>query len=224
MARSGPVSIPAAYVQTLAISSGELSPTFEPEHREYTAIVGPEVMSVSLTPTADVGATITVNGAELVAGSALVALAHGPNVATVVVTQLSRSLTYTVEITRLPLPALVLTALAVSPGALSPAFSPGQISYSVSVGSTISSVMLSATATPGATITVNGVTVVDASAEVELAFGTNTISVVVARDAETITRTVVITARFRSPDHAPTAAAVASRVQPDQPHSSCRHP
>ena len=72
-------------LQSLTLSSGTLSPAFDPQRWSdvtYTATVANSVTSVTFTPTAnDANATITYNGAEITSGtaSAAISLEPGPN-------------------------------------------------------------------------------------------------------------------------------------------------
>ena len=72
-------------LKSLALSSGTLSPAFEPEEWSdvvYTATVANSVSAFTFTPTAnDDNATITYNGAEVASGTAsdAISLAVGPN-------------------------------------------------------------------------------------------------------------------------------------------------
>lgn len=93
-----------------------------------------------------------------------------------------------------------LTSLTISTGTLSPAFAGGTINYMATVPAATASI----TVTPvkshtSASITVNGSTVIsgNASGEISLAMGVNTISVVVtAQDASTKTYTLSVTRGF----------------------------
>ena len=72
-------------LESLTLSSGTLSPAFEPEEWSdviYTATVANSVSAVTFTPTAaNDNATITYNGAEVASGTAsdAISLAVGPN-------------------------------------------------------------------------------------------------------------------------------------------------
>ena len=83
----------------LALGSGVLSPVFAPGTTSYSATVPSTQTSISLVPTEDAGATVTVNG---VASTGTVSLSPGTNTFTVVVTNSSATpttQTYTVVIT-----------------------------------------------------------------------------------------------------------------------------
>ena len=90
----------------LTISQGTLTPTFASATTAYTASVGNDVESVTVTPTANhAEATITVNGTEVTSGSAsgAIDLDVGDNTITIVVTAENESTkTYTVTVRRNP--------------------------------------------------------------------------------------------------------------------------
>jgi uncharacterized repeat protein (TIGR01451 family) len=80
----------------LASSAGGFTAAFGAGTTSYTQYVGSSVTSVTLTPTADTGATVTVNGAS--AGTP-VSLNAGVNTITVTVTNGSLTQTYTLNVT-----------------------------------------------------------------------------------------------------------------------------
>ncbi|TDH29072.1 cadherin-like beta sandwich domain-containing protein [Segetibacter sp. 3557_3] len=96
---------------SLVLSKGSLSPVFSSGRRAYTAAVGSEVNSLTITPTASMpSANIKVNTVNVVSGSASqpISLAYGNNSISVVVT--GRDLTkkvYTVVVTRIPVEAML---------------------------------------------------------------------------------------------------------------------
>ena len=91
----------------LTLSAGELS--FTSDTTDYAVEVPNDVESVSVTPTAAAGATVTVNGASVASGasSADIPLDIGETTITIVATPANgaASLTYLVTITRVALPA-----------------------------------------------------------------------------------------------------------------------
>ena len=114
----------------LAISSGTLSPVFTSSGTSYTVDVLNSVTGVTLTPTlSDITSSVQVTG-----GSTLVA---GPNAITIQVTAQDRVTvkTYTVVVTRAPSSDASLASLALSAGALNPAFSSSGTTYAVTVSS-----------------------------------------------------------------------------------------
>ena len=89
----------------LALSTGTLSPTFSPTVYTYQAAVDTSVSSVAFTPTtSDSHATVAVNGAAVVSGSAssAVPLVYGDNTINIVITASDNisTITYTVIVTR----------------------------------------------------------------------------------------------------------------------------
>jgi tRNA threonylcarbamoyladenosine modification (KEOPS) complex Pcc1 subunit len=192
-----------ATLSSLIISSGALSPAFSSTTTSYTDFVANEVSSVTVTPTRNEShATITVNGNPVTSGSAsgTINLNTGSNTITVIVTaQDGATKTYTIAVTRAA-PTLssdaTLSALTISSGALSPAFSSTTTSYVNSVENGTSSVTITPTRNEShATITVNGnsVTSGSASGTINLNTGSNTITIVVtAQDNSTKTYTIIV--------------------------------
>jgi len=190
-------------LSALSLSSGSLTPAFNPAATSYTAAIGAGVSSIRVTPTvADGSASITVNGSAIASGSpsGAIAMNGGSNTVSVVVTaQNSATKTYTVTITRaLPSSTADLSALSLSSGTLSPAFSGGTTSYTASVGNATTSLTVTPTVVDAtASITVNGVTTTsgNASGAIALNVGSNTIiTAVTAQDGTTVkTYTVTVT-------------------------------
>lgn len=94
-----------ANLSSLTLSAGTLSPPFAPATTSYSASVDQATVSITVTPaTADVGATVTVNGAPVASGSASapIALNVGANTIQTVVTAYNGTTTktYTVVVTR----------------------------------------------------------------------------------------------------------------------------
>ena len=192
-----PVSLSA-----LTISSGTLTPAFSSGTLQYTASVGFDVSSITVTPTAgQTGATITVNGTAVTSGSASgpISLNTGDNNITVVVSANGISQTYTIKVTRAHSAYLSnLTAQSGSTAiALSPApFDKTTTGYTASVGFDVTSITVTPTAEDSsASITVNGspVTSGQPSAAISLAVGTTTIPVVVTAGGITQNYSIAIT-------------------------------
>jgi hypothetical protein len=150
-------------LQSLTISPGTLTPSFNPGTLDYTVNVASTVGSVSITPTQqDPDAAITVNGQVTTSGQArsitLNPAGQSTFIRVIVTAQSGSQKTYLVTVSRAALGGNNnLSALSVTPGSLAPAFSANTTSYSVDVGSTVSSM----TVTPrlqdtAATMTVNG--------------------------------------------------------------------
>jgi LPXTG-motif cell wall-anchored protein len=149
-------SIPStdATLSSLAVSTGTLSPVFASATTGYSVSVPNAVNSITLTATkADANATVTGDGTKL--------LSVGTNTFMVTVTAEDEiaEKTYTVTVTRAAASTDAnLINLSVSPGTLSPAFSPGTTSYTVSVPNATDSITLTAETTDtNATITGDGV-------------------------------------------------------------------
>ena len=142
---------PNATLSGLAISTGTLSPTFSSTVYSYAASVGTAVSSVTLTPTtADVNATVKVNGVATTSGTASspVSLVYGDNTISVVVTAADHvsTLAYTVIVTRAV--SNPLTAAFTSSSTI-----PVTISAFTATGSTVN-LSLGYAPTPGTTLTV----------------------------------------------------------------------
>ena len=203
-------------LSALGISPGTLSPSFSPGVYAYTASAANSVTSVTVTPTVnDSNASVTVDGTTVASGSGhAVSLDVGANVIRVVVTaQDGTTQTYTITVTRVAssdaaLP--VLTALTVSPGTLTPAFTLGAWYYTVIAASSVTRVTLTVTAETGATIALgdgsnNPVRDADSSAagiQLDLAPGRNIFRFHVTKDGATNVYTVVVY-RGNPPGRAP---------------------
>jgi uncharacterized repeat protein (TIGR02543 family) len=197
-----------ATLSALVLSSGTPSPTFSSGTESYTASVANSVTSITVTPTRTQGnATITVNGTTVTSGSASgsIALNVGLNTITVVVTAQDGSTTksYNVEVTRAGSADATLSSLALSTGTLSPTFSSGTESYTVSVVNSVTSVTVTPARTQAnATITVNGTAVTSGSASgsISLNVGSNTITVVVTAQDGSTTKSYTVTVTRLSND------------------------
>ncbi len=175
----------------LSLSSGTLSPSFDPAITTYSASVPNTVSSITVTPTsADTGASITVNSSD---ASKPIPLVVGSNAITVVVTAPNglSAKTYTVTVTCRP----SLSALVPSSGTLNPAFDAATTSYAVCVPYATTSMTITPTVTgTTATLKVNGVAVTSgtASASLPLAIGISTITVLVTAQDGITTQTYTI--------------------------------
>jgi hypothetical protein len=133
-------------LETLTVSPGTLDPAFSPGTLAYTVEVASRVTSVTLTATkSDPNAVIS--GDVPNGGQATIPL-DGPgttkNVSITVTAPNGNVKTYTVAVTRrLPSSNNDLSALTVTPGTLSPGFSPNTLTYDVS--SSAGSLTVSAT-------------------------------------------------------------------------------
>jgi hypothetical protein len=182
------------------VSSGTLSPSFEPATVNYTDSVDYSVSSLTITPTvADGTATVTVNGNAVTSGGAsgTITLSVGPNTITTVVTaQDGIMMTYTLVVTRAePSSNANLVSLLSSGGALTPAFASGTLSYSQSVPNATTSITLTpVVADATATVMVNGSMVASgtASGAIPLVVGQNIINTLVTAQDGTTTQTYTL--------------------------------
>ncbi|TKB66853.1 MAG: cadherin-like beta sandwich domain-containing protein [Nitrospira sp.] len=150
-------------LQSLTVSPGTLNPTFSANRTSYTVNVASTVTSVTVTPRVQDGtASMTVNGQPSTSGQAQT-IQLGPagsntSVIIIVTAQNGTQRTYTVGINRAALGGNNnLSALTVSPGSLDATFNANDLSYTVEVGSSVSSITVTPTRQdPNATITVNG--------------------------------------------------------------------
>lgn len=196
------IRLPAtdANLSALTVSSGTLSPTFSPAIKTYTVAVANSVSAIKLTPTkAHVNASVTVNGAAAVSGTATpdIPLSVGPNAISVVVTAEDGTTTntYTITVNRAASAVATLSNLALSSGTLNPSFVPATGNYSATVNAATSVITVTPTATDAnAVIKVNGTVVATgtASANIPLTFGANSIGVVVTAQDGTTTKTYTI--------------------------------
>lgn len=211
----------SSLVITGAGSPITLTPTFASGTYAYTASVANAIASVTATPTRNqANATITVNGTAVTSGTAsgAISLNVGATTITTVVTAQDGTTThtYTVTITRAPSADATLASLALSTGALDPAFAAATTVYTASVGNDAATITVTPTSNQAdATIAVNGTAVASgaASAAITLNVGANTITTIVtAQDGTTtLTYTVEVT-RAAAP---PTPATPATPAKPE---------
>jgi len=189
-----------ADLRSLELSKGSLDPAFSPTTTSYTAIVDRTESSITVTATAaDAGATIKVNGTATASGtpSAPVTLGTGETTITIEMTAKDGRTVkiYTVTVTR---PGNAeLSSLTISAGNLSPTFSPATTSYTAEVGSSVQSVIVTATpADTGATLKINGMVTVGGAQSAPVTIGNEgaTITIeVTAKDGRTVkTYTVTV--------------------------------
>lgn len=160
---------PAAADATLAslvVSSGVLTPAFDPAVTGYTVSLRNTTTSLVVTPTAAAaGATITVNGMMVASGSPSppnpLAIGANPIVVRVVSPDATVTLDYVVNAVRSLGDNARLANLTVTTGALVPAFDAQVLAYSGgTVGFVTGAARLTATAEdPAATIEMAGVAV-----------------------------------------------------------------
>ncbi len=169
-----------ATLSGITLSTGDLSPAFDPGVTEYFTTV------VSGTTSVDVSAT-TTDPAATVEGAGAVDVSSGSGVATLVVTADDglTTQTYTVNIDVGASTDAKLSALTVTPGDLTPDFSPSVTAYSVVVPEGTTSAEVSAT-TNNAAATLTGTGTVD------LSTGSGTATIEVTAEDETTTRTYTV--------------------------------
>lgn len=192
-----------ANLANLTESTGTLSPAFATTTNAYNVTVSDTTRTLTVTPTtSDSTATIMIRGVKVPSGTTSAPLYLPPGTDTIKVRVVAQDWVtqnlYTIVVTHLPSSTATLSSLALSKGALSPAFAKTTNYYSASVANDISSI----TVTPRAVvaesaITVNGTLVASntASSPIALIPGQNTITVIVtAPDGVTTdTYTVVVT-------------------------------
>ncbi len=158
----------------LTISSGALSPVFGSDTLAYTtANVGFDTASVTVTPTAATGTTITVNGVAATSGQpAPVTLGIGSNTITIVTTTGGVTKTYTITVVRASDPYLASLT-----GIQGLVFVKTTYTYSLTVPSATASLKILPTAEDlTATVKVNGnVVTAGNKATVNLVVGSNTL-------------------------------------------------
>jgi len=177
-----------ANLSQLKLSSGALSPVFSAVTTGYTVDVSNAVSSMTVTPTTGVAtSSVTVNGTAVTSGSAsgAINLNVGPNTITTVVTAQdgTTTKTYTITVIKAGSGNANLSKLGPGISGLTPAFSSGTTSYTISTGNTTASMTLTPVSSDAnATIKVNGTTVTS---------GTVTAPVILAEGAQTVISTVV---------------------------------
>lgn len=190
-----------ASLSALAVNPGSLTSGFSPDSLDYMAQIPYAQSSISVTPTAnEAHASITVNDAAVSSGTAytLNNLAVGFDDVTIVVTaQDGTTRTYSITVWRAsPDDRPALQGIVPSTGDLSPAFGGGTLAYTMSVANDTSSIAFTPyTQFATATVKVNGASVATGqkSANISLAVGINTVTVVSTAQDGVTTRTYTIT-------------------------------
>jgi len=202
-----------ATLADLSLSTGglTLTPVFATGTTNYSTSVVYSTDTVAVTPTTlDAYATVTVNGMAVSSGtaSAPVILAFGSNTITTKVTAQDGITiqTYTITITR-PLSNVAdLTSLAVSSGALTPAFATVKTIYTDTVVNAITSVSITPVtfdANASVTLTLNGIPVTPGSSPVNMTLnpGQNYCTIkVTAQDGITVKTYSLAITRLKSSD------------------------
>jgi ELWxxDGT repeat protein len=188
-----------ANLANLSISNGSLTPAFLATTTNYTALVGSNISSITVTPVlSNINGTQTVNGITLASGNATtIPLNNGSNFVSIVVTAPNDiTKTYTINVTKVSSNAN-LSNLFIFGGALSPSFANNIASYTTSVGNAVTSLRLVPIAADvTSTIKVNGNTVVSGniSTAIPLSVGSNIITTTVTAQDGTTTNTYSINA------------------------------
>ena len=196
-----------ARLSALSVSSAVLSPAFDKNTFAYKANVTNEIASVTVTPTAlNAGATVKIEGGA--------SLSVGENTVSVKVTAADKTTTktYSITVTRAAANASTdasLSALSLSSGSLSPAFSTGTTSYTASVENTVDRLTVTATPTDAGATATGGVRT--------LAVGENKVEVLVtAADGKTTkTYTIAVTREKSSDATLASLALSAGTLSPD---------
>ena len=198
-------------LSALSLSSGSLSQTFASNITSYTASVPNSVSSLSVLPVGvDPASTISVNNIVTVSGqlSSTIALKVGQNDINVLVASQdgSSQKLYTIVVTRAnPSVNADLSALTVSAGTISPAFSTGNVNYTLSLPFEAGNSSFTCTpvvADPNASVLVNGGPVVSgqASQNIALQVGINTVSVLVTAQDGITQRLYTVTVTRANPN------------------------
>jgi len=161
----------------------------------YSASVSSVLSSIKITPvTADAGATIMVNGVSVVSGttSQAISLTGASTLVTIVSTAQNgvTTRTYTLTVNKVVSSSAGLISISTSPGtALTLVSGSGDYNYSASVSSALSSISVTpVTSAAGATITVNGVTVVSGTTSQALPLtGASTLVTIVSTAQDGVT-------------------------------------
>jgi len=188
-----------ANLSSLVVSTGNLSPAFDPAISAYIQTVANTVNVTTVTPiVADSGATVTVKGVSVSATqtSIDVPLSIGDNIIPVVITsQAGNQHTYTLIIYK-EHNNIGLSALSASIGALDQTFDPTITTYTKTVSSTTASTTITATpSNSNATVTINNVVVPSGqeSGDIALNIGDNVVSVLILEtDGTSKTYTILI--------------------------------
>jgi hypothetical protein len=209
----------------LTLSSGPITPPFDPGTTAYNASVNNSITSVTVTPTsADSAATIQVgvNGGALspvLSGSPSSALALnvGTNTIAIVVTAQDgvTMQTYSLTVTRALSSNAALAGLTLNAGPITPSFGPSITNYTVTVSNSFSAVTVTPTAadnTATIQVQVNGgplsaVPSGSASGPLPVNVGGNVINVVVTAQDGVTTQTYTLSVSRVGPPQATTQPA-----------------
>ncbi|CUS36415.1 cadherin-like beta sandwich domain-containing protein [Candidatus Nitrospira nitrificans] len=135
-------------LQSLTVSPSRLDPAFSPSRTSYTVNVDGRVDSIAVTAAPqDANARMTIDGQETRSRS--IPLPVGPSdteIEILVTAPNGTQKTYLITVSREALSGNNnLSALTVTPGALAPAFTPDQLTYTVDVATGVSRLTVTAT-------------------------------------------------------------------------------
>ncbi len=170
-------------LESLTVSPGDLSPTFNASTTSYSVVVASTVGSVTVTAQPQDGsASVSINGQTTTSRSVTLGAAGSSTPISIVVTAPNGSQkTYSVVVNRAALGGNNnLQSLSVSPGSLSPSFNANELNYTVNVASTVGSVTVTAQPQDGsASVSINGQTTTSRSVTLGAAGSSTPISIVV---------------------------------------------
>jgi hypothetical protein len=168
-------------LRSLSVSTGTLSPGFNPDVIVYTVNVPNTVTSINIAATAE-------HGSAKVTGTGTESLKVGANVFAVTVTAEDGTTrkTYTVTVNRAASADATLKTLSISGHALSPVFNSGTAAYTVNVPNTVSSIVIEAAATHDSAK-------VDGTGTKSLKVGENVFAVTVTAEDGTTRKTYTVT-------------------------------
>jgi len=207
-----------ATLSNLTLNAGTLKPSFSPGVTAYTCNLANSVQSVTIVPGMnDPAATVLVNGTAVATGTAsgAIALNVGANSIYVAVTAQDgvTKKTYTITVTRAASNNANLAKLGPNVSGVTPAFSGGATSYTLSVSNATASITLTPVSSDAnATIKINGSVVTSGSktTPIALAEGAQTvITTVVTAQNGTTTKTYTLTVT-----RAPSAIAALAKLGP----------
>jgi gliding motility-associated-like protein len=191
---------PNADLADLDISNTTLTPAFNANTINYAAGVTNTVSAVTITPrVAEPNATVKVNGTAVASGNGIaITVNNGSNsIATVVTAQDGTTKTYSITVVKSSFSNNAdLSALSLSNGTLSPAFSAAGNSYTALVSNATTSINITPTiADATATLKVQGLTVASGTAlgGIMLAVGDNIINTVVTAQDNITQNTYTVT-------------------------------
>lgn len=195
-----PADPTSAKLTSLVLSAGTLAPPFASATYAYTANVGYDNSTITVTPTAeDSRATIKVNGTPVISGqvSGPISLNVGNNTITVEVTPyIGEPQIYTIAVTRASTPYLTNLVLKVGMSTvipLDPTFNKTTMNYTASIPTGTTSVRVTPTAEDtAASITVNG-TSVTSGQTVTVSLDSNEITTIVSSATGTDNKTYKVT-------------------------------